>query len=98
LRGLAVLDAVHTMDYWDPALVTALARERRLIVFDSLGIGETGYETPVSVESAADFAAGVLRSLDLGATDILGWSLSLACLKGAHEPRDASHLVAPIGV
>jgi len=64
-----------TMDDWDPALLSALALERRVITFDSIGVGESEGEAPTSVESAADFAAGVVRSLGLGTTDILGWSL-----------------------
>jgi len=64
-----------TLDDWDPALLSALALERRVITFDSIGVGESGGEAPTSVESAADFAAGVVRSLGLGATHILGWSL-----------------------
>ena len=64
-----------TMDDWDPALLNALARERRVIVFDSLGIGETEGEPPTSVEGSADFAAAMIVALNLERTDILGWSL-----------------------
>jgi pimeloyl-ACP methyl ester carboxylesterase len=64
-----------TMDNWDPALLTALAREHRVIMFDSLGIGETEGETPATAERTADFAATIVRSLRLGRTDLLGWSL-----------------------
>jgi len=64
-----------TMDNWDPALLNALANERRLIVFDSLGIGESEGETFTTVEAGADFAASLIRELDFGATDVLGWSL-----------------------
>jgi len=63
------------MDTWDPALLNAFARERRVIIFDSLGIGETEGETPTSVEGWADFAAAMIVALDLERTDILGWSL-----------------------
>jgi pimeloyl-ACP methyl ester carboxylesterase len=64
-----------TMDNWDPALVDGLARDRRVIAFDSLGVGETDGETPTGVEACADFAALVAHSLGLGTTDILGYSL-----------------------
>ena len=64
-----------TMDNWDPALLNALARERQVIVFDSLGVGETKGEAPTSVEGWADFAAAMIVALDLESTDILGWSL-----------------------
>jgi pimeloyl-ACP methyl ester carboxylesterase len=55
-----------TMDNWDPVLVTALGRERRVIMFDSVGIGETGGEPPRTVEALADFAARVLESFSSG--------------------------------
>jgi len=64
-----------TLDDWDPALVNELAHVRRVITFDSAGVGETGGETPPTVEPMADFAAAVIRSLGMGSTDILGWSL-----------------------
>ena len=35
-----------TLDTWDPAFVAALASRHRVVMFDSLGIGETGGHTP----------------------------------------------------
>ncbi len=64
-----------TMDDWDPALVDALAQDRRVTIFDSSGVGETEGEVPTTVELAADFVAEVIRGLGLDATDVLGWSL-----------------------
>jgi len=64
-----------TMDNWDPAFLSPLAREHRIISFDSLGIGETEGETPPSIEDWADFAASVVRVFDFEETDVLGWSL-----------------------
>ncbi len=64
-----------TMDDWDPALVDALANDRRVTIFDSSGVGETEGEVPSTVELAADFVAEVIRALGLDATDVLGWSL-----------------------
>jgi len=64
-----------TLDDWDPALVSALARERQVILFDSVGVGESEGEIPDAVEPMADFAASVIRSLDVGKADILGYSL-----------------------
>jgi pimeloyl-ACP methyl ester carboxylesterase len=63
------------MDNWDPALLNQLARERHVILFDSLGIGESVGESPTSVEGWANFAAKMVRALDLETTDVLGWSL-----------------------
>src|SRR5262245_11157155 len=64
-----------TMDNWDPALVTSLAQERQVIVFDSAGVGESTGETPPSVERMADFAIAVMAMLEVESTDILGWSI-----------------------
>jgi pimeloyl-ACP methyl ester carboxylesterase len=64
-----------TLDDWDPALVSALARERRVITFDSVGVGESDGETPDAAEPMADFAASVVRELGLGTADVLGYSL-----------------------
>jgi pimeloyl-ACP methyl ester carboxylesterase len=43
-----------TMDDWDPAVVDALAAERRVILFDNAGIGLSTGETPDSVKGMAD--------------------------------------------
>ena len=64
-----------TLDDWDPALVSALARERQVVLFDSVGVGESEGEAPDAVEPMADFAASVIRSLELGPADVLGYSL-----------------------
>jgi pimeloyl-ACP methyl ester carboxylesterase len=64
-----------TLDDWDPALLAALARERRVICFDSIGVGESGGVVPDAVEPMADFAARVIETLGLGAVDVLGYSL-----------------------
>ena len=44
-------------------------------MFDSLGIGQTGGATPVTVEGMADFAASVIRAGGTEPVDVLGWSL-----------------------
>jgi pimeloyl-ACP methyl ester carboxylesterase len=64
-----------TLDDWDPALLAALARERRVICFDSVGVGESEGVAPDAVEPMADFAASVVQSLGPGAVDVLGYSL-----------------------
>ena len=64
-----------TMDDWDPALIDALTAERRVIAFDSPGVGESGGETPATLEEAADIAALVVRTLGVGQADFLGWSM-----------------------
>ena len=64
-----------TLDTWDPAFVAALASRYRVVMFDSLGIGETGGRTPATVEATADFAARVIEAMEFHSPAILGWSL-----------------------
>jgi pimeloyl-ACP methyl ester carboxylesterase/DNA-binding CsgD family transcriptional regulator len=64
-----------SMDDWDPALVNAVARDRRVILFDSVGVGESDGQTPGSLEQMADDAASFVRALGLSAVDVLGWSI-----------------------
>src|SRR3546814_2505487 len=63
------------MDDWDPALINAVARDRRVIFFDNVGVGESDGQTPGCLERAADDAVGFIRALGLDAVDVLGWSL-----------------------
>jgi pimeloyl-ACP methyl ester carboxylesterase len=64
-----------TMDNWDPALVTSLASERCVFVFDSVGVGESAGRVPPTVEAMADFAIAVMAALELESSDVLGWSI-----------------------
>ena len=41
------------LDNWDPALIDALAAERRVITFDNVGVGATTGRTPNTVEAMA---------------------------------------------
>ena len=38
------------LDNWDPALVDALARGRRVVTFDNVGVGESTGTTPSSID------------------------------------------------
>jgi pimeloyl-ACP methyl ester carboxylesterase/DNA-binding CsgD family transcriptional regulator len=64
-----------SMDDWDPALVNALARDRRVILFDNVGVGESDGQTPGNLEQMTDDAASFVRALGLTEVDILGWSM-----------------------
>ncbi|MGW0950028.1 alpha/beta fold hydrolase [Streptomyces sp. NPDC002623] len=63
------------LDYWDPALVDALAQDRRVIAFDNTGVGGSGGATPGTVAQMALDAVAFLDALDLTRADILGFSL-----------------------
>ncbi|MHB9863396.1 alpha/beta fold hydrolase [Streptomyces sp. YIM S03343] len=63
------------LDYWDPALVDALAEDRRVIAFDNAGVGGSSGTTPSTVAQMAQDAIAFLDALDLAQADILGFSL-----------------------
>ena len=42
------------LDNWDPALVDALAADRRVVTFDNVGVGATTGSTPNTVEVGFD--------------------------------------------
>jgi pimeloyl-ACP methyl ester carboxylesterase len=63
------------LDNWDPALVDALAADRRVVAFDNVGVGATTGRTPSTVEAMAHDAIAFLDALELEKVDLLGFSL-----------------------
>lgn len=63
------------LDYWDPALVDALAANRRVIAFDNTGVGGSSGTTPSTVAEMARDALVFLDLLDITQADVLGYSL-----------------------
>jgi pimeloyl-ACP methyl ester carboxylesterase len=63
------------LDNWDPALVDALAADRRVVTFDNVGVGATTATTPSSVEAMAHGAIAFIEALDVRRVDLLGYSL-----------------------
>ena len=63
------------LDNWDPALIDALAAERRVVTFDNVGVGATTGTTPATVEAMAHDAIAFLEAMDLQEVDLLGFSL-----------------------
>ncbi|MER5353668.1 alpha/beta hydrolase [Kitasatospora sp. NPDC002551] len=63
------------LDNWDPALVDALARGRRVIAFDNAGVGGSTGTTPGTVAQMAVDALAFLDALELTRVDLLGFSL-----------------------
>jgi pimeloyl-ACP methyl ester carboxylesterase len=80
-----------TMDDWDPAFVRALASTRRVIRFDSAGIGRSQGEAPDSIAGMARIAISFLKTLQLGTVDLLGWSLGGFIAQ--HVALDAPQLI-----
>ena len=63
------------LDNWDPALVDALAADRRVVAFDNVGVGATAGRTPNTVEVMARGAIAFLEAIDFQRVDLLGFSL-----------------------
>ena len=80
-----------TMDDWDPALVAAIARDRRVIRFDSAGVGRSQGSVPETIRGMAAIAAEVIGLLGLPQVDVLGWSLGGAI--GLELALNFPHLV-----
>jgi pimeloyl-ACP methyl ester carboxylesterase len=63
------------LDNWDPALIDALARGRRVVTFDNTGVGGSTGTTPETIEQMARDAIAFLTAMDLGRADLLGFSI-----------------------
>jgi pimeloyl-ACP methyl ester carboxylesterase len=63
------------LDNWDPALIDALAAERRVITFDNVGVAATTGRTPNTVEAMANDAIAFIEAMDLEHIDLLGFSI-----------------------
>ena len=63
------------LDYWDPALVDALAAQRRVITFDNVGVGATTGSTPNTIAAMAHGAIDFLEAMGLQRVDLLGFSI-----------------------
>lgn len=68
--------ASDNMDAWDPALLTRLASNNTVIVFDSRGIGNTtvGAE-PYSIKLLGNDTAGLMDALKIQQANVLGYSM-----------------------
>ncbi len=63
------------LDNWDPALVDALAADRRVVTFDNVGVAATSGRTPSTVQAMADGAIAFIEALNLQRVDLLGFSI-----------------------
>jgi len=63
------------LDNWDPALIDALAAERRVVAFDNVGVAGTSGRTPSTVEVMAHDALAFVDALGLERIDLLGFSI-----------------------
>ena len=78
-----------TMDFWDPAVVNALAEGRPVIVFDNKGLGKSSWATPNSVAQMAADAESFISALSFTTVDLLGYSLGgmIAQIMAAEHPK-----------
>src|SRR6266446_2762076 len=63
------------LDNWDPALVDALAAERRVITFDNVGVAATTGRTPNTIEAMANDAIAFIEAMNLERIHLLGFSI-----------------------
>jgi pimeloyl-ACP methyl ester carboxylesterase len=63
------------LDNWDPALIDALAANRRVITFDNTGVGGSAGRTADTIGQMARDAIAFIAALDLGQVDVLGFSI-----------------------
>ena len=80
------------LDNWDPALIDALAADRRVVTFDNVGVGATTGRTPNTIEAMAHDAIAFLEAMELSAgrpARLLDRQLHRAGDR-AHPPRPAA--------
>ncbi|MFP3947546.1 MAG: alpha/beta fold hydrolase, partial [Longimicrobiales bacterium] len=80
---------------WGPT-VEILARNRRLIAFDTRGAGRSAApDVPMCLEELADDAASVLEAYGLESTDVVGYSMGgmVAQILAVHRPERVRRLV-----
>jgi pimeloyl-ACP methyl ester carboxylesterase len=63
------------LDYWDAALVDALAAERRVVTFDNVGVGASTGSTPNTIEAMSHDAIAFLEAMEFQRVDLLGFSI-----------------------
>jgi pimeloyl-ACP methyl ester carboxylesterase len=63
------------LDNWDPALIDALASERRVVTFDNAGVGGSTGTTPSTMTQMALDAIAFLDAMELVKVDVLGFSI-----------------------
>jgi pimeloyl-ACP methyl ester carboxylesterase len=76
--GVPLVLLVHfrgNLDNWDPALVDALATQRRVIAFDNVGVAATSGRTSDTIAAMAHGAIDFVEAMDLERIDLLGFSI-----------------------
>jgi pimeloyl-ACP methyl ester carboxylesterase len=63
------------LDNWDPALVDALAADRRIVPFNNVGVASTTGRTPNTIDEMAHGAISFIEAMGFPRVDILGFSI-----------------------
>ena len=63
------------LDNWDPALIDALASNRRVVTFDNRGVARSSGTTPSTITEIAHDAIAFIDALELSEVDVLGFSI-----------------------
>jgi pimeloyl-ACP methyl ester carboxylesterase len=63
------------LDNWDPALIDALASDRRVVTFDNAGVGGSTGTTPSTFTQMATDAIAFLDAIELTKVDVVGFSI-----------------------
>ncbi|KUJ18303.1 alpha/beta-hydrolase [Mollisia scopiformis] len=76
--GIPLVMMMHfrgNMDWWDPALINALAKSRPIILMDNAGIGKSEGEIPTTLHGWAEHLIALVQALKVHQIDLLGFSM-----------------------
>ncbi len=79
------------MDFWDLALINALAKSRPIILLDNVGIGKSDGDIPTSLQGWANHVIALVQALNMPQMDLLGFSMGGGAAQ--HVALTASSLV-----
>jgi pimeloyl-ACP methyl ester carboxylesterase len=79
-----------TLDHWDPAFLEALAAHRRVLTFDSVGVGRTRGTVPNTVQGITNAAADFVHAMGLDESSKERGRQSLARLETRLQTSKAS--------
>jgi pimeloyl-ACP methyl ester carboxylesterase len=101
LRGegpplVMIMGLTATMDWWDPALLDALSKTCKILIFDNRGAGRSLCdEGEFSIEQFADDTAGLMDALGIESASVLGYSMGgmIAQELALHHPEKVEKLL-----
>jgi pimeloyl-ACP methyl ester carboxylesterase len=76
--GIPLVMLMHfrgNMDFWDPALINALASTRPIVLLDNAGIGKSEGEIPTTFHGCAEHVIALAKALHIPQIDLLGFSM-----------------------